>query len=236
MKFTFVRSCVAVLATLATVPVSADGLLYQLPEDGEWVQFDSEVTITRGDATKNATGTLRMSSVGAVTENGQKCRWIEFNLTLTVDGNERVIVAKVLLPEAHLKEGQKPIENRIRGWVRIDADADIVELTENNLGPIPAFLANPLTDVKKLEAVMVNSKLGDLSCVGLTGHTEFADGNTTNTVSYETRRHQKAPFGVVTSQLMIEVERDGKVAEKLGLDMKISDFGKSASSELANQW
>lgn len=235
MKFKIVSSCVAVFISVAVVPVSADGLLYQLPEDGEWVEFDSEVTMTQGDNTRTATGKLRMSSVGQVREDGKPCRWIEFKLMLNVDDNERVIVAKLLVPETHLKEGQRPVENRVRGWVRMGADREVEELTENNLGPVPAFLANPLSDVKQLEAEIVKSKLGELSCAGLTGRTAFVEGTANNRVTFETRRHQKAPFGVVASRMKIDVERDGKPGQAVEMNMTLSDFGKSARSELANQ-
>ena len=234
MKFTLLTSFTTVLLVLAGIPAWADGLLYQLPEDGTWVQFASKVTIIRGDQMRNGTGTLRMSSVGTATEGGENCRWIEFNLTMKIDDNERTIVAKLLVPEAHLEEGQKPIENLERGWIRMRSDGTVRELTAQNLGPLPAFLANPLTDVKALPSEVVSSKLGDLSCAGLTGITEFVERNASNKVDFETRRHEKAPFGVVKSRMKVTVTRDGGMSETLDMDMTVSEFGKSAKSELPN--
>ncbi|MDA1052056.1 MAG: hypothetical protein O3C40_16445 [Planctomycetota bacterium] len=180
MTRNLIMPLVIVLLLWEAVPVSADGLLYQLPVDGAWVLFDTKVTMTRGDQKRDATGQLRMASVGTATADGKKCRWIEFKLAMKVDDNERVIVAKVLVPELHLNEGQKPVENRVRGWIRLGEGTDVVELTEQNLGPIPGFMANPLTDVELLEAKLVESPLGKLSCVGLTGRAEFVEGTSTN--------------------------------------------------------
>lgn len=236
MKLTFVWLSLALWAVMSYVPAAADGLLYQLPEDGTWVQYEAKIAMTQGDNTRDATGTLRMSSVGAVTEGGKKCRWIEVNMTMVINGNKRAIVAKLLVPEAHLKEGGKPVENRVRGWIRMNSGSDIVELADEKPGPLPAFLSNPLTDVKLLKAITVNSKLGDLSCPGLTGHTEFTERRSTNKVTFETRRHERAPFGVVSSKMKISVEQDGKPAQILKMDMTLSDYGKSASSELTDQW
>ncbi len=231
-----IRRSVALLVTLllalVSVPAWADGLLYQLPKDGVWVLFDAEIALTRGDQKMDGTGTLRMSSVGTAVEDGVKCRWIEFNLTLDVNGQNRVIVSKLLLPEDQLTEGKKPVEHRVRGWIRMGAGNEVVELSESNLGPIPAFIANPLTDVQPLEAQIVVSKLGELSCSGLTGNTEFAERTTNNKVAFETRRHKKAPFGVVTSRMEIDVQRDGNVTESLVLSLAIQDVGEDVESEL----
>ena len=227
-----IATLVALLLALWTVPAWADGLLYQLPEDGSWVLFDADIVMTSGDQRVDTTGQLRMSSVGTIVEDELKCRWMEFKLTMKANDAEHVIVAKLLIPENELQEGQKPIEHRRRGWVRLRRDREVEELTEKNLGPIPAFLADPLTDVQPLEATIVAGKLGELSCRGLTGHTEFREGNNNNKVAFRTRRHEKAPFGVVTSQMKFEVERGGEIRNSLEMDLKIHDFGDGAKSEL----
>lgn len=214
------------------VPAWADGLLYQLPQDGAWVLFDAEIALARGDQKVDGTGTLRMSSIGTAVEDGVKCRWIEFNLTMDANGQNRVIVSKLLVPEDQLTEGKKPVEHRVRGWIRMGAGNEVVELSDSNLGPIPAFIANPLTNVQQIEAKIVASKLGELSCSGLTGNTEFAERTTKNKVAFETRRHEKAPFGVVTSRMKIDVERDGNVTESLDMSLQLHDLGEAAISEL----
>ncbi len=152
---------ITVVLALSTGSAWADGLLYQLPEDGSWVLFDAMVTMTRendrGVETQNVKeeSSLKMSSVGTSMEDGIPCRWIEFNLTIKFDNTENVIVAKILIPESSLVEGKNPVENRIRGWIRNGIKSEVVELTDDNLGPIPVFLANALTDVKELSEVTI---------------------------------------------------------------------------------
>jgi hypothetical protein len=97
---------------------------------------------------------------------------------------------------------------------------------------MPAFLADPLSDLRQLDTTSVNSKLGELSCAGLTGHTKFLEGDIKHLVSFETRRHEKAPFGVVTSRIRIEIERADAAEENLDMELTLSDLGETATSEL----
>ena len=64
---------ITLLLALVAVPARADGLLYQLPQDGAWVLFNAEIALARGDQKLDATGSLRMSSVGTSEEDGAKC-------------------------------------------------------------------------------------------------------------------------------------------------------------------
>lgn len=221
------------LLVLAGTTARADGLLYQLPENGAWVKFDLEMEMERGEVKQEGGGSLRMSSVGMSVEGDKKCRWIEFRLDFKAGERKRTIVAKALVPESELKEGKDPLANRVRGWIKMQ-DRDVVELTDDKLGPMSAFMAPALTDVKELEPSAVESKLGKLSCAGLTGQTTFKEGSATNAVKLETRRHAKAPFGVVTSKMAIEILRDGEVTGAAKMNFTLSDFGDGAKSELAD--
>ena len=232
---TMLIALVAALIFFNTSSAHADGLLYQLPEDGAWVLFDTQGKMTHGDQSQEFTGSLRMSSVGKVTEDDKPCRWIEFELTINLGERSRLIVAKVLIPEAELKEGQQPVDNRVRGYVKMGAEGEAVVLNEGNLGPIPAFLANPLLEKQELKAEVVESKLGKLSCRGLTGFVEFAEGTATNHATFNTRRHEKAPFGVVTCQMNIKATRDGTVTDRVEMPLVLSDFGVDAKTKLPDQ-
>ena len=53
-----------------------------------------------------------------------------------------------------------------------------------------------------------------------------------NNPGYQTRRHKNAPFGVVASQMKIDIERDGAITESLEMTLAISDTGKTATSDL----
>ena len=219
----------AALACLLLTPLTtrADGLLYQLPKDGAWVLFDLEMS-AKDRMTK---GTLKMSSVGAVKVDNKPCRWIELKMTVKMDEREETYVAKLLAPEKDLREGGKPFENRIRGWLKERLDGEVAELDEKNQGPVPIFLSSPLKDAKKLEPKIVESKLGKLKCAGVTGHIEYKEGEGKIKVTFETRRHKNAPFGVVTSNIKLEVERNGN-REEFKMTFKLREVGKGAVSDL----
>ncbi len=70
LSWAAVAFAAVVVSSVAPSAAVADGLLYQLPKDGAWVLFDLKMETTRGDEQKTGDGSLRMSSVGIVTEDG----------------------------------------------------------------------------------------------------------------------------------------------------------------------
>src|SRR5436305_7352896 len=85
---------------------AADGLFYRLPADGEFAGYVVEVSFARKGM--EVTGRGNASSVGQETIKGKKCRWIEIKIELTIMDMEDVQIAKVLVPEEHLKAGASP--------------------------------------------------------------------------------------------------------------------------------
>jgi hypothetical protein len=51
-------------------------------------------------------------------------------------------------------------------------------------------------------------------------------------VTFETRLHEKAPFGVVSSRMTFEMTRDGKVLQTVDATLKLTDFGTDAETAL----
>src|SRR5262249_12441601 len=100
----------------------ADGLLYQLPEDGSWIRFAAQYTYKFDGMEKvgQGTGTMTMASIGKAREGGEECRWIEFNVKLKDDGGEHTLIRKLLIPEKYLKKGENPTEHVVRGWAKFD--------------------------------------------------------------------------------------------------------------------
>lgn len=220
----------------------ADGLLYQLPEDGRWVRFHVNMTMEHGDAEPGKmTGSLTMRSVGQETVEGDKCRWIEFELIPDkAEGDPQApphgpphIIMKVLLPEANLQKGKEPLERLVKGWIK-EGDDEPRELKDPNsehTGPLPAFLSGPLKDVKELDKKTIDTKLGKLECDGITANNVYKQGEATTTVQFETRLHDKAPFGVVTSKMQYD-SKHGDNEEKGTLALNLDDIGQDAKSSL----
>jgi hypothetical protein len=230
-------SIVAVFAAttfLGTAAARADGLFYQLPPDGASMKFDLEMTADAGGEQRTSKGSLTMSSVGQVESGGEKSRWIEFKMVMQQGDREQVIIAKSLIPEKSLKLGESPFANFTKAWLK-QGDREPKEIKEaagNDAGPLPAFLAGPLNNQQKLEAIEVDSVLGKLQCAGVTGDLELDEGNNKVRIEFENRLSDKAPFGVVTSTMKFNVTRDGQQRDGGTLKLKAAEIKKDAKSEL----
>lgn len=221
----------------AAATARGDGMLYQLPEDGAWVQFDLTAVSKFGSREEDAKGTLRMASVGRITENREPHRWIEVKFDAkTSDGKNEVLLSKVLVPEKFLKKGEKPLAHVIRAWLRkddkkpekIDIANDFRNLEDS---PWLVILAGPLKDAKQLDAITVESKRGKLSCAGVNGTMPLGGQDSKGVVSVETRLHDNAPFGVVSSRWVLTHGKEGTMTFQL----KLADYGTKAQSELPDQ-
>jgi hypothetical protein len=224
---------VVLLPALVSSPARADGLLYRLPEDGSWVRFEMTMTINEADGDHGTgTGSLKMSSVGRTQVDGEDCRWIELRLHTTVANDKDDAVAKVLVPEKHLQSGASPIEHVARGWIQWEGNEPVPLRQSPQRSLVAAFLAGPPEDAKKLEKRRVPSKLGDLECDGLTGSSTFKEGENQFAITYRTRLHDKAPFGVVSCRMDFEVARKGQIQSSGTMALKLVAFGGGAESEL----
>lgn len=226
-------AAVAFLVLLAP-SAYADGLLYVLPDDGAWVHYELKVTMNRGDEQRDATGSLKMSSVGKAVVDGLECRWLEFSLVMTMNDMERTIVCKILAPEAELKEGGDPLGKRVRGWIRMAKNVDPGALTDANLGPMPSFLAGPLQNLQDLAAEEVESKLGKTMCSGVSGTAEWKEGESANAALFTIRKHPNAAFGVVAADIRIDTTGGSGKSRSIRMQLKLKDFGYDAKSELPN--
>ena len=102
---------VAIIALLPPVTF-AEGLLYELPDDGHWVRFEMDGKGTEPDGTEIAiVGTLTMSSVGTTEIDGEKCRWIEIVADAKRAGEPFTDIDKLLIPEDQLAKGKEPLKN-----------------------------------------------------------------------------------------------------------------------------
>jgi hypothetical protein len=216
----------------------AEGLLYQLPEDRSWVRFAVQYTF-KFDGTGQAvegtgTGTMTMASVGKALEGPEACCWIEFKVHLKDSGTEHTLIRKLLIPEKYLKRGENPTAHVVRGWAKYDNEA--VERAVPVHGRWPAYLVGPLQDERKLDKRLVDSKLGALMCDAVTGWIQYNEGDLHTKVTFETRLHEKAPFGVVSTRMVFEVKRDGKVHHTIDATAKLTDFGRDAETALPDHY
>ncbi|MBM4070097.1 MAG: hypothetical protein FJ271_14260 [Planctomycetes bacterium] len=231
------RHCWLVLLAIVALlsPVAADCLVYRLPEDGSFARFDLEIKEQRGDDSKTATGSFTMSSVGAKEVDGKKCRWIEIKMIIKQGEREQVQIVKVLTPEEHLKAGSSAIEHMIKGWAgRPGKEARAVEGSKDRrLGPVSAFLCGPFMNAKKLPAMEIDTKVGKFTCTGVTGSIKIEQDKTVVEVVFDNRLSDKAPFGVVSSNMKYKATRaDGETRDQGTVSLKLVEVGKNAKSDL----
>ena len=231
------------LATFLAAPLFGDGLLYTLPVDGSWILYDMHFVQIYGTSKgKPWIGTMKLSSVGrriVLSKDEKKvkewARWIEFDAEGTIDGEPKRIIAKMLIPEQHLKAGVDPVPHIIKGWLL--EDEQVQKIKKRNTGPLPMFLAKALDDVKKLETKVVECKLGKLKCEGLVGHQTFRDRGGKTKIMYETRLHKKAPFGVINTTIRMENRISDDEIEMSGTcKFGLIDVGVGARSALPKKF
>jgi hypothetical protein len=220
-----------------TTMVQADGLIYQLPKDGAQVRYETETTLVVDGQEQTLKGSLTVSSVGHMQENGEECRWIEIKMITPQNGQDQIVVSKVLVPEKHLGTGKSAAENAIRVWVK-EGDAQpqsFRDLKESQAVPQRIFLAGPPKNPGELDKKEVDGKLGKLDCAGVTGELEFEVEFGTIGISLENRLHEKAPFGLVSALWKFELKNNGQVALQGTFKLTVADTSTTALSELPDR-
>jgi hypothetical protein len=223
------------LAAALTQTALADGLIYKLPEDGAQVRYDLEIAIAGQDT--RVKGSLTVSSVGKATENAEDCRWIEFKMITSDDGQDHIVISKALIPEKHLGKGKSAAENVIRGWIKEENGEpfEIKDLKAPQAVALRAFLAGPPKNAGELEKKEIDGKLGKFECPGATGELEIESDIGTIGINLENRLHEKAPFGLVTAAWKFELKNNGQVAVAGTFTLTPADTSTTALSDLPDK-
>jgi hypothetical protein len=235
MRFLYTITLVALLV-MPSSATRADGLIYKLPKDGTSVEFEMNGSFERNGETMEFEGTFSMSSVGKETVDGEACRWIEFKMIWKREGDERAIRVKALVPEKQLAAGKSPFSHVKKTWFKQgDQEAkEITDFSDRDAGPLPSFLAGPFDDAKKLEAETIDSGLGKLKCKGVTGSMQFQQGTLDHSYTFTNRLNDKAPFGVVASEMKFEMMSNGQLIGSGTMTIKVAKVGKDAATEIPN--
>jgi hypothetical protein len=195
-------------------------------------------------------GTLTLASVGQEKVKDQPCRWIEIVIEAQPPGERRTSksIFKALIPEKRLRKGEDPLGHWIKGWVKLgDQKPQVLtkELLSNPALMINLLVSGPLQDTKALKKKVIDTKLGRLTCEGLSGSLTLKgaaisvqdDKVTTGNVKVRVQNyfHEKAPFGVVTSHLEIEYPDLGKGKSSAKADLTLFQVRTNAKTELPDQ-
>jgi hypothetical protein len=212
----------------------ADGLFYTLPQDGTWATYDFKGSATVSGQSVDVKGTLRVASVGQVTERKQPCRWIEieFKREVSFEGQaeQSSETYKVLIPEKYLVKGQTPLDHILRAW-RDGPGGQPIKFTVSKTSPdspLPVLLSGPWKDAKPLAPAAVASKLGNVPCEGIEGTLELKRSRLVK-CPMESRLHANSPFGLVTGNWTI-----ADPALPMKWNLTLSGTGEGATSKMPN--
>ena len=231
------------VAILCQSTACAEGLLFQLPEDGAWVSYDIDAKAINPDGTDVALiGTLTVSSVGKVKSGGEMCRWIEIVTDAKRAGEPFVDVDKLLIPERHLGKGKDPLAHVIKWWTQHsmhDGMPKEVPLkpapSEGHIQKLRPLLHAPYQVSRGLDPATVDGKLGDLRCKGVSAkETSDAMGASFES-TFTIRTHEKVPFGVVSWELDLRVSRNGQPLGRSQMKLKAAATGLNRKSKLPDQ-
>ncbi|MGE5192849.1 MAG: hypothetical protein ACM3U2_10125 [Deltaproteobacteria bacterium] len=221
-----------------TQAARADGLIYHLPANGSSVRYDTETTGSFNGQERTFKGSLTISSVGETTVDGEKCRWIELRMMTKRDDQERVAIAKCLIPEKHLGRGKSPGEHVIRGWLK-QGDGEPQAFTDlksaQGGGRLAGYLVGPPQNPGELEKIEIDGPLGKLACPAVTGTRDVEQANGTTSITFENRLHEKSPFGVVSAVWKFERKMNGQVTGMGTTKMTLADTSTTALSELPDR-
>ena len=225
---------------VGAVPLDAAGVIHNLPEDRAWVRFEGEMG-SLVDGQPSSRVLITISSVGQATVADEVYRWIEMRFeSFEEDGSKKpAYIMKGLFPAEQLKLGGDPMKGVLRAWGKTgdavpkkvpDADrAKKFHMHERFMG----LLGGPLKDVEKLDKRVVDTAMGKLECGGLVGHVRTQHDKIDAHMIYELRLHEKAPFGVVSVKIKLELQSGGKVLAKgTFMNLKLIALGTDAKSEL----
>jgi hypothetical protein len=239
-----------VAVALCSVGASAargDGLIHKLPADGAWAKFELEWVgpSPAGILVVLNTGELTLSSVGTAVVAREQCRWIEIRHVTVRNGAESVGIQKLLIPEKYLLAGLNPLDHVVKAWaqhpaVNGGAPQEITEFKGEKARPIRAltdmFYGPPAALHPLDEEVIETRNLGSLSCPGVTARFVLTRGNLESIFDYETRLHDKAPFGVVKFRSeSIHTEAGVVKVPKHVTTLRLVDSGTDAVSALVGK-
>ena len=143
----------AILALFPAIAV-AEGLLYQLPDDGQWVRF--EMVQTSWKRAGKCIGTLTVSSVGTEEIDGRKCRWVEIDYDTKGWVAPIKNVYKLLIPEEHLGKGKDPLKHVVKAWYKHALQVDSFFVLE---GEMRLVLVDDRGDRGRLAALAGDAEL-----------------------------------------------------------------------------
>lgn len=243
MKKPAMLFAVALFAVFSSRAYAGGGLLQSLPKDGSWTKYLMEMK-SEAPAGREMSATFTIKSVGAGTEDGKKCRWIEIDVQGEQNGKQRHEIMKMLVNEKYLKPGSKEAPEIIRGWKSKGDKGEVKELSDrerNPNGKMAMFFGGRRKDVKKLKKTkVVDYQKGKLKLTeGTTGKFEPEEPNAPKGYKFDVTQsvwtHKSVPFGTAAMEIHMVVKVKDKVRQDMTIKFTLVDHGKGAKSGLPDK-
>lgn len=216
---------------LFSVQARADGLFLKLPKDGAWAEY----RVTIGTKGGEHVGSLRVSSVGQTSREGEVCRWIEFRLSLPQNDKIVTDIVKILVPEKELVEGGHPFTHMRSIWHQVNDQpaCRIDTLRKPRVELVGLLLSEPIPGRVEIEgkSLICNQQLFD--CKGQRRRNERSQGPVEISMNYDSWSHPGTPFGVAAIRVRATASRDAEIVADAGAELSITRFGDGATSQLA---
>jgi hypothetical protein len=228
---------VLVFLMLLPATTEAEGLIYQLPEDGAWVRFEvnGKGVASGGTVRVTVKGTQTIRSVGRVVVNDEQCRWIELKSEMVFErAGEKArklnAVIKLLIPEKYLTTGKNPRGHVLKAY-KGDSSETLRELDLKGndarvIQSLDEIFHAPLKQTSPLPAKTIKTKKQSWPCEGIKGEST-SDSTIFRTETYINR---KAPFGVVTYKYEKERRRNNVSQGMRTMEWKFVESGRDAKS------
>ena len=233
----------------ASSAYAGGGFLQTLPKDGTWVEYNVEMKAEAGPM-QEMSGTMKLKSVGTVTENGEKYRWFEIVFKGESNGMKQDTIIKALIREKELKAGAKAKSDIkiLRGWQQAtvgDKKMDPKELSEIELsgkGPVSFFFGPNLKKVEKVKkAKEIVYQKGKLKLSEATTGELDLNFNPNAPEGFKQKgkqtiwKHKSIPTGAAALEVQMEVHNKDKLVMKMRMMFNVQDYGKGAKSALPDK-
>lgn len=195
------------------------GLIHRLPPDGTWARFEQNDTY------------VTIASVGKTMVAQQPCRWIEVILEM----GGRDLIWKLLIPEERLKGERNILEHALSVW-HCKGREKALNITGmspgDEFGDLTFILAGPDQEVRSLGPQVVETKLGRLECAVWTGRQLTTFDEQEVDATFRQWVHEKAPFGVLRSEIEYAIKFDGRVFQNKD-SIALVEVGTGADSRIS---
>lgn len=241
MKTLPLTALIAAISFVANAsPISAEGLIHQLPADGSWVRFDAtgEGLDSVGKATVSVKGTITLKSVGRETRDSTDCRWIELETVLEYQrgdqNGKQDETLKLLIPEKYLTAGQNPRAHVLQAWKK-DAQGAIRELDLKGIGAkevesLDEIFHESPPKVEKQEGMEIKAPGGTFRCTQIDAR--ISKETDLKQIDTRTWLTTEVPFGVAAYRHIVSRSRGGASLGSKSIDLKVSEFGADAKSAI----